>query len=51
MLNLTMEEKHDILNRLSECINEADENNLLGLGDKLYGVLSDLREEWDIESE
>ena len=41
--------KTEILEMLSDAINEADENNLYGIGDKLFTVINALKAEWDID--
>ena len=41
--------KTEILEMLSDAINEADENQLYGIGDKLFAVIDALRTEWEID--
>lgn len=41
--------KTEILEMLSNAINEADENQLYGIGDKLFTVIDALKDEWGIE--
>ena len=40
--------RDDILNDLSDCINECDGAGLIGAGDKLLSVITALKMEWDI---
>lgn len=41
--------REEILNQLSDCICEADENQLFGMGDKLFEIITELKEMWGIE--
>ena len=41
--------KTEILEMISEAINEADENQLYGIGDKLFSVIDALKDEWGID--
>ena len=43
--------KNEILETLSDCINEADEKQLFGIGDRLYDIIIALREEWGMNEE
>lgn len=43
---------HDeILKVLSDCINDADEKELFGIGDKLLLVIHALKKDWGMDEE
>lgn len=48
---MTEQEKHELLETLSDCINDADEQMNYGIGDRLLDVIIALRKEWGFDEE